>query len=363
MNKPQHPTKRVLVFPAGMPKALEYIKLVPEDVEIFGASSVRSEPARANYQVLDYLPYVNDSAFENALIALIQKHGITHIYAPHQVVWHFLRMNLQRMAPQVQLENIAPVRERLVGAFAAMEFARNEFCLPHLQAVGTQRTPLKELERAALFNYFRLTPGESDYQKLVGFYEAMRYCPPGDVVEIGSLWGRTALALTWLAKRFEIGKVLCIDPWVTDEAAEVEASSLVLESYVDYHDIRDAYSVFRMNLAVFQGSVNCIRDFSYNAVNRYGPDLTVEDDVLGEIAYQGRIAFLHVDGNHSYEYTLQDIQQWFDKVAPGGWIVVDDYVWAFNDGPRRAADEVLMAEARRIESAFVTGGALFMQVR
>jgi len=99
MNKPQHPTKRVLVFPAGMPKALEYIKLVPEDVEIFGASSVRSEPARANYQVLDYLPYVNDSAFENALIALIQKHGITHIYAPHQVVWHFLRMNLQRMAP------------------------------------------------------------------------------------------------------------------------------------------------------------------------------------------------------------------------------------------------------------------------
>ena len=43
--------------------------------------------------------------------------------------------------------------------------------------------------------------------------EAMRHAPAGDVVEIGSWWGKSAALFVLLARRFDIGSVLCVDPW------------------------------------------------------------------------------------------------------------------------------------------------------
>ena len=54
-----------------------------------------------------------------------------------------------------------------------------------------------------------------------------------------------------------------------------------------------------------------IREFSCFAVEQF------EDDSLD---------FVHIDANHAFEYTYQDIEMWTEKVRPGGIISCHDYM-------------------------------------
>jgi hypothetical protein len=57
--------------------------------------------------------------------------------------------------------------------------------------------------------------------------------------------------------------------------------------------------------------------------------------------------WVYIDGNHSYEYVKADLEGYFPKVRPGGYIVCDDYHYAgfWNDGVTRAVDEFVAAGA------------------
>ena len=57
-----------------------------------------------------------------------------------------------------------------------------------------------------------------------------------------------------------------------------------------------------------------------------------------------------------------DLDAWCDLVVSYGWIVIDDYVWPYGDGPRRVGDEFLTLNHHRVEVAFVMGSALFIRV-
>lgn len=35
--------------------------------------------------------------------------------------------------------------------------------------------------------------------------------------------------------------------------------------------------------------------------------------------------FVYIDANHSYSYVMQDLESWWPKVAPGGFLCGDDY--------------------------------------
>ena len=70
---------------------------------------------------------------------------------------------------------------------------------------------------------------------------------------------------------------------------------------------------------------------------------------------------LHVDGNHSYESARADVDAWADLVIAGGWIIIDDYIWPYGDGPQRVGDEFLRSHQGEIACAFVMGSALFIQ--
>ena len=74
-------------------------------------------------------------------------------------------------------------------------------------------------------------------------------------------------------------------------------------------------------------------------------------------------AVLHIDGNHAYDNVLADACAWTPHVRPGGWIVFDDYVWAFGDGPKRVGDAYLAENAERIDLSFVTGTALWVRLK
>ncbi len=46
----------------------------------------------------------------------------------------------------------------------------------------------------------------------------------------------------------------------------------------------------------------------------------------------GYFDWLYIDGNHYYEFVLNDLQMCFSKIKPGGVIAGDDYEWGENEG-------------------------------
>lgn len=81
------------------------------------------------------------------------------------------------------------------------------------------------------------------------------------------------------------------------------------------------------------------------------------------VDYSGRIAVIHIDGNHDYACVKQDCKLWLGRMVPGAWLILDDYVWAHGDGPRRVGDELLREQTDHIECAFTCGKALFVKLR
>jgi SAM-dependent methyltransferase len=61
--------------------------------------------------------------------------------------------------------------------------------------------------------------------------------------------------------------------------------------------------------------------------------------------------WVYIHGNHSYEFVARDLELYFRKLKPGGFIVCDDYHHAgfWDDGVTRAVDELMASgRARRI---------------
>jgi hypothetical protein len=64
-------------------------------------------------------------------------------------------------------------------------------------------------------------------------------------------------------------------------------------------------------------------------------------EVVGGGFPDGFFDWVYIDGNHSYEAVRQDLELYWGKLKPGGYIVCDDYHHAgfWDDGVTRAVDE------------------------
>ncbi|MEW8469633.1 MAG: hypothetical protein AB2637_13960, partial [Candidatus Thiodiazotropha sp.] len=58
-------------------------------------------------------------------------------------------------------------------------------------------------------------------------------------------------------------------------------------------------------------------------------------------------------------HVRQDLETWEPYVKPGGWVLLDDYHWAFGDGPKRAGDELLASG--RFDHTFTLGDTLYLR--
>lgn len=356
------PSKPLLVFPAGYGDGPQVAQLARTlGLDVIGASSVAGDPAAADHQTWLTLPHVSDAAFDSALSRAIEAHGIGRIHASHYAAWFYLKDALPRLAPQVAL-SLGRSNFDLQADYAALRRTVDKApAIPEL-AKATEPAPAPSLAaRAGMLRAAMAIPGESYEPKLLALIEVGRHIPKGDIVEIGCLFGRTAALLAMLAQAFDLGNILCIDPWSAGETnqgnARLQAASVDF-AWDSYHQI------FEINVAPFAaGRLNYIHAASTKAAPLYGPSCVVETEAFGRSTYEGRIALLHIDGNHEYEHALADARDWIPHVRPGGWIVLDDYHWDWGDGPRRVGDAFLRDEAVRVRCAFVAGGALFIQLK
>lgn len=354
--------KRVLVFPAGMPRSLTFLEqALAEGRAVVGASSLGHDPARVRYPQWAHLPYVSSPEFDTALKQVIADHDISGIFTPNPVVWDHLNRNLRHSCPGVSLVNASPVAVEMAPYQTALNFAKSVLAQPlELAAISGAKPTISQLEIASLFRHADSIPGMCDHEKIRALCEIFRYSPVGDIVEIGSWWGKSAFVLLRLAQCYKIGKLLCVDPWSNQHLIQNDAKGLVDSVPVSADQ---ALTVFQLNLLPYaSGAVNYLRMPSVEASLEYRRNRMVVTPDFGDTAYSGSIAVLHIDGNHSYINARADVTSWSELVVPGGWIIIDDYIWPYGDGPQRAGDEFLNHCPQKIACSFLMGSALFIQI-
>lgn len=355
-------TNRILVFPAGMPRSLAFLdRALAEGQSVVGSSSLGHDPARERYPLWVHLPYVGVPGFDDSLRQAIVDYDIAGIYTPNPVVWDYLQRCMQTSFPGVRLVNASPVDSEMAPYHKALEFGQSVFAQPlELMGSGPSRPSLSALEIATLFRHAETIPGMCDHDKIRALCEIFRSTPAGDIVEIGSWWGKSAFVLARLAQCHETGSLLCVDPWSNAHLIQNDERGLLDRVPVNADE---ALTVFQINLLPYaNGAVNYLRMPSVEASVEYRRSRVVATPVFGETTYSGRIAVLHVDGNHTYANAQSDVASWHNLVVPGGWTVIDDYTWPYGDGPQRAGDEFLAAHHEKFGCAFVMGGALFIQL-
>jgi hypothetical protein len=346
-----------LVFPGGMPESLAYAAEAARRGEsIIGASSVANDPAAPAYPRWIRLPFVHEPGFAREFERAVAEFGIGRVFSAHQVIRRHLEMMLDARGREVELVATAsPESATGEGALTAYSSLLDGLPAPR----NTADLPGR-LELAAMLDRALAMTGESGTAKLLAMAAIAVSAPPGDVIEMGCLAGRSAFVLGWLARRHAIGNVLCIDPWTSEAARQMEVPE-ILSAVFPGVDFEAFFEQFRRNLVPsFRGTLNYRRAPAHAMRAEYRSGLVVSTAEFGTTRYTGRGSIIHIDANHDYACVSADIADWLPVLAAGGWLIIDDYVWSFGDGPRRAADRLLEQEGTRFDCAFAIDGALFL---
>ena len=351
----------LLIFPGAMPAAVERaVRASVQGTEVIGASSIPADSIAQHYPRWAFLPRYNEPDFETVLTDLVGVYGVTSIFCSHTVVWEHLRKILPRLLPQVARESTEPFTEE-IASYRALLKRRDTGGALDCIASPTPRAPaLTPAEMAGLLRFAGSVPGLCSEEKILALAAAARLAPAGDVVELGSWWGKSAVALGWLSRRYGIGNLLCVDPWDLGEARQADED---VNAQTAKWDMEEVVAVFQTNLAMLAGNANYMRMPSRDAASEYARTRTAATEAFGETRYAGSIALLHIDANHELGPVREDVRLWTPMVARGGWAILDDYQWPFGDGPRIAGDELLEAWGDDVATAFVSGTALFIQRR
>jgi hypothetical protein len=351
-----------LVFPAVNQAAVEYLRAAQSRGEqVVCAASVTNSEVSAEWGGLHSLPSIYDDDFTQRFLSLVAEQSIGRLFCPVASVHDFMRRFIASSHLNIELIGQSPIRQQVEQHRQLMTRARRLLLLVELCAEGAPSLALTEV--AGMLRQAALIYGESNDDKLAAMMGIFASAPAGDVVEIGSLMGRSAFVLLYLAWRYRIGPVLTIDPWKSDAAIQRESSS-EFQALVDEWDFEVLSEGFIVNMIPLRADDHAhLRLTSENAFKVYASGETILSPMGEQVAYSGKIAAIHIDGNHDYEAVKKDCGLWLGRLVPGAWLILDDYIWLHGDGPYRVGNELLHDQQDRIECAFVCGKALFIKLR
>ena len=177
---------------------------------------------------------------------------------------------------------------------------------------------------------------------------------PGDIVEIGSWGGRSAVALGLAAQRTGDCTVHCIDlfpnrdDWYRNEdgtysfRVNIEGKSIgAYESQRVWPEpyetiIAPLYEKYAGILEIFQGTITRTR--LTRVVKPFRG--TSQSFFDASPALRCRLAF--IDGDHGYDAVCADIRSVQERLVPGGWICFDDAFSGY-EGVDRAINDLIIA--------------------
>jgi hypothetical protein len=355
-----------LVFPVSTPDGRAYLKQALERGEqVVSASCDMSDPTDGAAPWIR-LPLVHEPEFLAAFLKLVRAHGVAQIYAAAHMV-HAALSDILREQGLTELRIIN--RSALEEEFARWDdiFARAEHWKRLIAALAPAQAPPEPAFLAGVIRLAFDLFGESYDDKLAAFLACLIDAPSGDIVEIGSLFGRSASVL--LSARTLGGaerRLFVFDPWSTEAGAQKDLPQ-IMQDYTRAAGLERVALAFEATFAALapQGAMTAYRTPSAagNAIYRGEADGEAVRllKTRPALAPNGQIALLHIDGNHDATYAAQDVSLWSPLVAAGGWVAIDDYCWRYGEGPKRAGDALLQRWGDGVARAFVAGDCLFIQ--
>ena len=353
----------ILIFPCGMPQSIAFLnQSLANGLKVVGASSLNYDPDAHMYPEWAFLPYVTDPTFSSALKDLIDLYDIHAIFSPNIVVWQVIH-ELCSAESKIRLLNPNPYDEQIRPYHAALQLAGSIIDdNANYGDISIQNLSPTLFQIASLIHHSSHISGMCDDVKLTALCNVFPCVPPGDIVEIGVWQGKSAFIMLILSRLYNAGTVLCVDPWSSEEIIQPDSSDIVNKASYALN-VSDAFMAFKLNMIPYvNGNFNYIRATSADACLCYSKANEIFSPEFGSTALHGSISLLHIDGNHSYDAVSRDIKLWQQNVVSKGWIIFDDYLWVYGQGPKTAADEFLKEHSSSIRTAFVAGGALFIQL-
>lgn len=346
-----------LILPCNTSQALAFaVRQRNEGHRVIGASSLPVENTQGYYDDYIKLPWLTEAAFDQALLGALEATQCRYIYAPQYGIYDRIRGLLADFAHSATL---VPLPETDMDAlqFAAIYARASDYAKFINQ--DTER-PLSLAWITSLLTHFIQIPGQCSEEKFCALLYAGLCFPRGDVVEIGSFYGKSAFVLGAIARLRQSGKLLCIDPWHENKVPQKRVHE-VLKTMNQRRERSTVHARFvNYLLPYLYDNMNYLQMTSEQAHTLYQHNTVISSDAFGQTDYAGKIACLHIDGNHDIEFVSQEIAQWAGYIVPGGWIIFDDYYWCYGDGPKQAADAYIATHQQHIRQCFVCGGALFV---
>jgi len=360
---------KILIFPLDIDDADAFIRTAKAlGLAVVGASSAMAGPGDKAVDGFIRLPFITDPAFDQALQNALEQQAVTTVHAPHQGVWRHLNTLLKTHPARFRFTLCSPdpfsaTQQRFAPHEAWAALMSSDSPLAGLAMPQAIRPPLSPARYSALHRQFLSIPGDSDVGKLRALCDIARLLPSGDLLEVGCLYGRSAFALGYLASQYTLGSMICVDPWNTAELTDQGVDAAIINTELANTDI-DSEKIFRvfLNASALLDNVGYIRNTSEKAAGEYEAAIrsgALRSPELGSIPVSGQLSLLHVDANHRYDHVQRDVELWSPYLVEGGWLLLDDYVWAFGDGPRRVGDALLGSPL--YDSAFVSGDTLFLR--
>ncbi len=352
---------KTLIFPAVNRSAQDYLTEARLRAEpVLAAASMAA--TQAGMPASDYvqLPSIYDPEFEESFEALLSEHGISRLFCPVATVHQFMRKMIVRRSLPLQLLGQSPIERQVQDHRLLMERAARLCRFVHV-ASGLPDAPLTLIEVAGVLRQASLIYGESNDDKLAAMMAALATAPTGDVVEIGSLMGRSAFVLLYLARRYRLGSLLTVDPWAFEDCVQADSPEGLKEVSGEW-DFDVLSQGLHVHLApLLPDDQAHLRMPSRAGFQHYASGAVIHAQAGHAVPFERGIGCIHIDGNHDHPAVREDCELWLPLLKPGSWLILDDYVWAHGDGPRRVGDDLLERCAVLIERAFVSGKALFIK--
>lgn len=128
--------------------------------------------------------------------------------------------------------------------------------------------------------------------------------PTGDIVEIGSAYGRSTVCLGWGTQLSNNGHIYAVDPHIGGKGFREQLGKKA-ETYT-------SLDLFKQNLARF------------NLTSAVTPVVATSEDAVTDWSSQS-IRLLFIDGWHTYEAVRHDILAWRPYMVAGATIALHDY--------------------------------------
>lgn len=351
----------ILVFPSALEAAARFAREAGQwGRRVVGASSLESDPNALAFDAWARLPFIGSPDFFDALAELVARERVTDFYTPHAPTFHLLEHELPRRFPSLKVIGPGPFKRQMDRVSNAL--AEGEIGLAVASSYAEGPIPLPAALVGGILAQVETIHGECSREKVLALCGVVPTAPKGDIVEIGALYGKSSYVLNRVGAYCGIGATLCVDPWDLGLSVQSDAPAHIQEASGgwDWDVVYAGFLVAMLGCA--SAPFNYLRQTSVDAHASYVASRSVSSPEFGETILAGSIAVLHLDGNHDEAAVAQDFALWAPLVAPGGWIIFDDYNWPHGDGPRKVADRAIAAYGARVRRSFVGGGAMFVNL-